>query len=165
MPIQNEYLPANHQDAGNEPIDLTDEGTQEEYQAKAQDPTLLAQLVMDNPANVNLLDKKQLALAYEAIESQMEELDSAKSVIKDTIFKMMDTDSEELGNYLASKRKTPEFPELTLDSARELGLTKVEEKVDSSLVKKAFKNGVKLGKVEWKEILVMKKKATENVEE
>lgn len=169
LPIENEYLPANHQDIdrddlwGVSPIN-DPELAEEMYEAKRQDPVILAQLVMDNPANIALLDKNQLALAYGFLDTQIEDLESAKSVVKESIFKLMDADSEELGEYVASKRKTPEFPELTLEGARDLGLTKVEEKVDNALVKKAFKNGAKLGKVEWKEILVMKKKAIENTE-
>ncbi len=155
MPIQNEYLPANHQDIDNIPD--TDENV--------QNPDELAMLVLDDPASVNMLDKNQLALAYEALDAKIEELDSAKLAVKDTIFSMMDTDSEEVGNYLALKVTKPVFKTLTVEQARELGLTKVEEKIDNALVKKAWKAGAKVGEVEFDVMNVMRKKQAENVEE
>ena len=71
---------------------------------------------------------------------KMEEIESAKSVVKDTIFSLMDTDSEEVGNYLALKVTKPVFKTLTIEQAKELGLTKVEEKNRSRLSKKSMES-------------------------
>jgi hypothetical protein len=95
----------------------------------------------------------------------MEEIESAKSVVKDTIFSLMDTDSEEIGNYIAIRVTKPVFKTLTLEQAKELGLTKVEEKIDTALVKKAWKAGAKVGEVEFDVMNVMRKKQAENVGE
>lgn len=76
----------------------------------------------------------------------------------------METDSEEVGNYLAYRSRVAKFPDLTLDKAEALGLIKIEKKIDNSLCKKAFNNGVDLGKVEWGEAMVMRRKALENAE-
>lgn len=152
--LDNENLPANHQDIDNIPND------EDHY-----DPEELASVVLNDPMNVTLLDKAQLAFAYEALDAKMEEIESAKSVVKDTIFSLMDTDSEEVGNYLALKVTKPVFKTLTIEQAKELGLTKVEEKIDHNLVKRAWKAGAKVGEVEFDVMNVMRKKKSENVEE
>lgn len=152
--LDNDHLPANHQDIDNIPNEEC-----------SYDPEELASVVLNDPMNVTLLDKAQLAFAYEALDAKMEEIESAKSVVKDTIFSLMDTDSEEVGNYLALKVTKPVFKTLTIEQAKELGLTKVEEKIDHNLVKRAWKAGAKVGEVEFDVMNVMRKKKSENVEE
>lgn len=116
------------------------------------------QSILENPETIASLDKGQLAEVYGTLDAMLEELDSAKSVVKDSIFSQMDTDSEEIGDYIAMKVKKPVFKELTLDKAKDLGLTKVEEAIDQSLVKRAWKNGADVGKVEFEEMNVMRRK-------
>lgn len=116
------------------------------------------QSILENPETIASLDKVQLAEVYGTLNTMLEELDSAKSVVKDSIFSQMDTDSEEIGDYIAMKVKKPVFKELTLDKAKDLGLTKVEEAIDQSLVKRAWKNGADVGKVEFEEMNVMRRK-------
>lgn len=116
------------------------------------------QSILENPETIASLDKVQLAEVYGTLDAMLEELDSAKSVVKDSIFNQMDTDSEEIGDYIAMKVKKPVFKELTLDKAKDLGLTKVEEAIDQSLVKRAWKNGADVGEVEFEEMNVMRRK-------
>ena len=112
--------------------------------------------------DINEMDLNDLGQLYEAYSYKMEEIEAAMTEVKKTIFDKMETDSEVAGNYLCYKAKTAKFPELTLEKARDLGLTKVEEKIDGPLCKKAHQSGTNLGKVEWSEAMVMKKKKIEN---
>lgn len=118
--------------------------------------------IEEDPANLINLDKKGLADLYGIVESKIEDLENTRSAVKDQLFDMLDTDSEEVGNYLAIKVTKPEFKELTVEKARELGLTKMEEKIDTDLVKKAWKNGVDLGKVVFTKMNVMRRKKEDN---
>lgn len=139
------YFPAGQENIDNIPNE--EAGFQEDFS-----------LILD----LEPMDLNDLGTLYEAYASKLEEIDAAMVEIKKTIFDKMETDSEVAGNYLCYKAKTAKFPELTLDKARDLGLTKVEEKIDGPLCKKAHQNGVNLGKVEWSEAMVMKKKKIEN---
>ena len=116
----------------------------------------------NNIPDLESMGLQELGALYEATDYAMEDLKAQLVEVKKTIFDKMESDSEEVGNYIAYKARTPKFPDLTLDKARALGLTKVEEKIDNSLVKKAFNAGADVGKVEWGEAMVMRKKAAEN---
>lgn len=113
------------------------------------------------PIDLEPMTLDELGALYEYTDAMLEEHKDALVEIKKTIFDKMETDSEEVGNYLAYVARTPKFPELTLEKARDLGLTKVEEKIDNTLVKKAYNAGAKLGKVEWGEAMVMRKRRVE----
>lgn len=111
---------------------------------------------------ITTMNKLSLANWYERVSQEIEDLEAEQSVIKEELASRMDTDSEEIGEYLCLFMNKNEYPELSLEKARELGLTKVEEKINTPLVTKAYKNGVDLGKVEKKRIFVMRKKKLEN---
>lgn len=113
---------------------------------------------MSDIPNIGEMTLQELGAIYEKFEALVEENQDALIEIKKTIFDKMETDSEEVGIYLAYRAKTPKFVELTLDKAKGLGLTKVQEKIDKTLAKKAWKNGVDLGKVELSEAMVMRRR-------
>lgn len=146
MPIQNDQLPANHQDAGNESVI-------EETQQTVDD------------LDLTTLSKNELAEIYEQLDYKIEEAEAMKSEVKARIFELIDTDSERCGNYLCMVNTKNEFPDLDIAKARDLGLTKVEEKLNTALVTKAYKNGVDLGRVEKTKVYVMRKNKIENTEE
>lgn len=132
------------------------------YPAGQEDIDFIQDIESD-PASLSELSKEELAKAYATLEDKMEEWEATRLAIKEQLFSMIDADSEEVGRYLLLKTNKVDFTELTIEKARELGLTKTEEKIDQTLVKKAWKNGVDLGKVEQTKLNVMRRKKEENV--
>lgn len=160
MPIDNPNLPANHQDAGDVPQEL-EESVQE---FDNSDPFSVALQVIYNPAITADMDKDALAHVYEALDSLEEEGEDASVEVKKAIFDLMEADSEEVGNYLCYYMEKQTYPELDLETARELGLTKTKEVIDTKLVRQAARAGVDLGKIEVNRIPVMRKKKPEEQE-
>ena len=143
MKLDNPNLPANHQEIDNIP----DED--------------VASVVVENPEVTAEMDKDQLAKSYEALEVRATEIKDAMVEIKKAIFDLMEADSEEAGNYLCFYMNKQSYPDLDIETARDLGLTKTKETIDNSLVKRAVENGVDLGKVEVDRIPVMRLKKAE----
>lgn len=120
---------------------------------------------IDNITDIDALSLDELGELYENALYKEEEAKSEVVEIKKAIFDKMDTDSQKVGNFNAYIARSAKFPELTIERARDLGLTKVEEKIDSTLCKKAHQNGADLGKVEWEEKQVMRKIVEKESEE
>lgn len=154
MPIENEYLPADKQHIDD--IPEVDEDTNDNI-TPAEDLTI--QDILSDPAYVVSLDNNRLGNIYEKLEMEVEELQSAMVEIKKTIFDNMEADSEEAGNYNCYYQERLSFPEVTLEKARDLGFVKVEEKIDNSKVKSAYKAGADMGKVEVDRIPIMRRKS------
>lgn len=162
IPIQNDHLPANHQDVGNLPLEDADTVVPEDSIDKApNDPASIVSFLNKDPVNIQALDKNQLGLAYEYLDDLMQELDDTKGVLKEQIFHLMKADSEEAGNYLCYYSNKFSFPDLTFERAKDLGLTKVEEKINKPMVNKAYKNGVDLGEVVHDKLPIMRRKKPE----
>ena len=126
LPIENPYLPANHQD-------------------------------IDNP-DIDALSLDELGYLHERFDHDIDHLDSGKVEVRKAIFDKMETDSEEAGNYTASKYKKYNFKGLSKEQAEELGFIKVTKTIDKVKAKKAYLNDVDLGEVEVVVVLVLRKK-------
>jgi hypothetical protein len=113
---------------------------------------------MTEVTDLEILDLQQLGQLYEETDCAMEDLKAQLVEVKKTIFDKMEGDSEEVGNYLAYRSRVAKFPDLSIEKAEALGLVKIEKKIDNNLAKKAYNNGADLGKVEWGEAMVMRKK-------
>lgn len=140
------YFPAGQENIDNIPDEINDTG------------------VIDEAAVIDTLNLDQLGELYEQYLYKKDDVEAALTEIKKTIFEKMDTDSQKVGNFNAFIARTAKFPDLTIERARDLGLTKVEEKIDTTLCKKAHQNGTDLGKVEWEEKWVMRKITEEQPE-
>ena len=113
---------------------------------------------IDDIVDIEHLTLEQLAEAHENFDHDIKHLEAGKVEIRKTILEKMEADSEELGNYIASKVKKYKFLDLTLEQAEQLGFIVVKKTINVSAAKKAHLNGADLGKVEIAEILVMRKK-------
>lgn len=108
---------------------------------------------IDDITDIDSLDLNGLGDLYERVLQRSEDIEAMKVEIKKTIYDKQEVDSQRAGRFLSLKTYSRTFPELTVEKAKDLGLTKVKpavEIIDTALVKKADTRGVDLGKVEIK---------------
>lgn len=150
LPIKNDHLPANHQDIDNIPTESDQEFGPGEV-IPVDDPLeheVKGGAVIGDIVDLEVLSLDELGELYDNALHKKEDVDAEIVEIKKTIYDKQKVDSQRAGRYLSIKGNKKSFPELTIEKARDLGLTKVEEKLDTKLVNKAHENGVDLGKVE-----------------
>ena len=141
MSKSNANLPDGKEDIDNIP---DSEPTEGEY---------LAQDVEEGIVDLDILNLDDLGDLYDRALQRSEDIEAMKVEIKKTIYDKQEVDSQRAGRFLSLKTYSRTFPELTVEKAKDLGLTKVkpaEEIIDTALVKKADTRGVDLGKVEIK---------------
>jgi hypothetical protein len=93
--------------------------------------------------NLNKLKLEQIVEEFDNIRYQQEELDAKKKVLAEELLSRMKNDSELVGNYIVTKVKRYKF-DMDLNKARDLGIVKIEEKIDQAKAKQLFFKGVEI---------------------
>jgi len=97
----------------------------------------------NDPASIGNLTLEELVQSRIIATSEIDELDATKKAIDQELIAKMDEDSKIiLGHKVLRINRTTLKVDLTL--AKELGATKMEEKVDSIALNKLKKSGVEL---------------------
>lgn len=98
---------------------------------------------MNNIENLDKMSLEQIVEEFDNLRYQEEELSAKKKVLSEEILNRVKNDSELIGNYIVTKVKRYRF-DIDLNKARDLGILKVEEKIDQAKAKQLFFKGVKL---------------------
>lgn len=86
------------------------------------------------------LPNEKLAELYEELNFQEEDIVASKIEVRKEILRRMKRESEIWGNYAISKRKNYK-PLIGIDKAKELGITKNIESIDTAKFKKLVFSG------------------------
>jgi hypothetical protein len=149
MPIANEYLPVNHQDID----DMYEEDLEE---LEELDASALAVQAIRDPSITANMRKETLSKIYGALEVIIKEFEAGRVEIKKAVFDLMDTDSEQIGDYLFYNMRRARYVDLDIETAIELGLAEQKWVKNTKAIKQAVANGLDVGKIEYDTIPVAK---------
>lgn len=93
--------------------------------------------------NLEKLTIEEIVEEFDNIRYQEEELSAKKKILSEEILKRVKNDSELVGRYIVTKVKRYKF-DMDLNKAKDLGIVKVEEKIDQAKAKQLFFKGVEI---------------------
>lgn len=106
---------------------------------------------MLEPHELQEVTKEKLLDELEITNRVSEELEAYMKVLKDELLARMKNDGEVVGKFLLSKVKRAVFSKVSIETAKALGA--VKEAIDTMVLGKLYKQGVKIDGLEVIEYL------------